>query len=76
MSLRHNLFLLLAGACALAVIGPSLVPHRSGSLGSIVTTAPPMVIEDKDAAFVDNTALMPVRQEATGALNRLKNIKP
>lgn len=72
MSLRHNVILLLAGACALAVLGPSLLHHRSGALGSIVTAAPPLVIEDESSAD-NNSALTPVRVEATGALDRLKS---
>ena len=75
MSLRHNLLMLLAGACALALIGPWLPPQHGRGLGSIVTAAPPLVIDDRDAwpSADRNLALSPVRQEATGALDRLRN---
>ncbi|MBS0245508.1 MAG: hypothetical protein JSR61_02730 [Proteobacteria bacterium] len=73
MSLRHNLILLLTGACcALALIGPSLAPHRVRSLGSIVTAAPPLVIDGKATAGVDDVALVPLRREASGALGQLR----
>ncbi|KQZ01071.1 hypothetical protein ASD45_09520 [Pseudolabrys sp. Root1462] len=73
MSLRHNLILLLTGACcALALIGPRLAPRHALSLGSVVSAAPPLVIEDNGAA-ADDPALSPIRREATGALKRLRD---
>ena len=71
MSLRHNLILLLAGAFALALIGPWLAPHRTAPLGSVVTAAPPLVLENS-ASGADDRALGPLRREAGGALGQLR----
>ena len=71
MSLRHNLFLLLAGACALAFLGPSLLHHRNGALGSIVTAAPPLAASP-GTAEPDNPLIAPLRREAGGALDQLR----
>lgn len=76
MSLRHNLILLLTGACcALALIGPRLTPRHPFPLGTVVSAAPPLVLDDRlgAAAPVDDSTLNPVRQEATGALKRLQD---
>ncbi len=76
MSLRHNLILLVTGACcALALIGPRLAPRHPFALGPVISAAPPLVIDDRSApaSLADDSALSPVRQEATGALKRLQD---
>jgi len=71
MSLRHNLFLLLAGAGALALLGPMLLHHRGAPSGSIVTAAPPLGAAP-GAAEAEDPLIAPLRREAGGALDRLR----
>lgn len=71
MSLRHNLFLLLAGACALALLGPLLLHQRSAPSGSIVTAAPPLTAA-AGAAEAEDPLIAPLRREAGGALDQLR----
>lgn len=71
MSLRHNLFLFLAGACALALLGPLLLHHRSASSGSITTAAPPLTAPP-GAADPEDPHIAPLRREAGGALDQLR----
>lgn len=74
MSLRHNLILLLTGACcALALMGPSLAPHRVRSLGSIVSAAPPLFAGTAAASSdADDPVFAPLHREASVALDQLQ----
>ena len=56
---------------ALAFLGPSLLHHRNGALGSIVTAAPPLAASP-GTAEPDNPLIAPLRRKAGGALDQLR----